>query len=309
MSTSVPEPLQKDTIEARLLKQKIWDQINKHNQHFIGVVVGPEGSGKSYTGLKIGEVVDPTFSAERVMFDPAQFLARLQEWKENNETQGKAVVGDEAGVGVGVRTWYEEDQIKFNQVLQVIRDENMAIIFTVPRLAEMDSQTRGRVRGFMEMVDKDAGEWARFKYLNWKPTRDDRDDIYRKYPELRVGGYTRKVRKLCVGPPSDELVRNYERRKSKFQQELYQDTYEATLDEEPDEPLTPDEVVEKAKAKGIDKFISWHGGKHHWYLDKDMIRAKFGLSHSTAMEAKKLLANDPDVDIEEAAADRESPHQ
>lgn len=307
-SRAPPAPLRSNTIEARVLRQKIWRQCNEENQHFIGVVVGPEGSGKSYTALKIGEVVDPTFNAERVMFDPAEFLERLQEWKASGDTKGKAVVGDEAGVGIGVRTWYEEDQVKFNQVLQVIRDENMAIIFTLPRLSELDSQTRGRIRGFMEMTDLEAGEWAEFKYLNWKPTRDERDKIYRQYPRLRVNGYKQKIKRLKVSPPSEDLVAAYERRKSAFQKELYQETQDL-MTEEPDEDFSPADVVEKVKNSDVAQFLSWHGAHKKWYLDKDLIRAKYGLSHSTAKTAKKLLNNDPDIDIAAEGEKKEDPKE
>ncbi|MFB6198901.1 MAG: hypothetical protein ABEI52_11655, partial [Halobacteriaceae archaeon] len=181
-----PKPLRNNSVEARVIKQKIWQRLWVDNEHFMGAIVGREGSGKSKTGLKICESVDPEFTADRVLFEPQAFLERLQEWKENNETQGKMVLADEAGVGVGVRTWYEKDQIVFNQVLQVIRDENMGMIFTLPRLTELDSQTRGRLHAVMEMVDKEPGEWAKMKFLNWRPTRDERNDIYRSYPRMRV---------------------------------------------------------------------------------------------------------------------------
>lgn len=306
--TSVPKPLRRNTPEARVLKQKIWRQCNEQNQHFIGAVVGPEGSGKSYTALKIAEVVDPTFSADRVMFDPASFLAKLQEWKEAGDTKGKAVVSDEAGVGIGVRTWYDEDQIKFNQVLQVIRDENMAIIFTLPRLSELDSQTRGRIRGFMEMTDLEPGEYAKFKYLNWSPTRDERDKIYRRYPTLKVNGFPQQIKRLCVSPPSEELVKNYQRRKSQFQQQLYQETHDL-MTEDPDEDYSPKEIAEKVKEAGVGDFLSWHGAHKNWYLDKDLIRAEFGLSHSTAQTAKKLILADGSVDVEAAGDKKEASPQ
>jgi len=302
--TAVPEPLQNNTPEARVLKQKIWQRCNEENQHFIGAVVGPEGSGKSYTALKIAESVDPSFSANRVMFDPASFLAKLQEWKDSGQTRGKAVVSDEAGVGIGVRTWYDEDQIKFNQVLQVIRDENMAILFTLPRLSELDSQTRGRLRGFMEMTDLKEGEWAKFKYLNWSPTRDERDKIYRRYPTLRVNGYPQQIRRLCVSPPSEDLVAEYKARKAEFQANLYQETHEQ-MTEDPEENYSPQDAIKEVKKTGIEDFLSWHGAHKRWYLDKDLIRAEFSLSHSTAQTAKKLLVADDEVDVEAAGEKKE----
>jgi len=194
----VPEALQADTVEARLIKREVWDRMWMDNEHFMGVLVGREGSGKSWTGIKIAEVCDPTFEGWRVMFDPKNFLKQLQEWKEENETKGKMVVIDEAGVGVGVRSWYDKDQILLNQVLQLIRSENMGVIFTLPRLEELDSQTEGRLHSFMEMTDIQRGDWAELKYLEWSPTRDGRNDIYKKYPVMQFDGYERQIRATPV---------------------------------------------------------------------------------------------------------------
>lgn len=287
-STTVPKPLRANTPEARVIKQKIWRACNEENQHFIGAIVGPEGSGKSLTAASILESADPTFDASRVMFDPAMFLKRLKEWKANNDTQGKAVLGDEAGVGLGVRTWYEGDQIKFNQVLQVIRDENMAIIFTVPRLSELDSQTRGRIRGFMEMTDLEAGEWAKCKYLNWKPTRDERDKIYRQYPEVRMDGFNRRIKRLCISPPSEEFIREYQERKAEFQRQLYEDTIDQMEDEVEDERSVRDVALEIANGN-MDEIVSIHAQNRTPYINKSLIRVNYDLSKADAQAVKSLL--------------------
>jgi hypothetical protein len=301
MSLQEPQPpaaLQADTPEVRLIRQKIWRACNVENQHFMGAIVGREGSGKSLTAMKIMELADPTFNAERVMFEPKAFLERLQTWKERGETTGKMVVADEAGVGLGVRTWYQKDQVLFNQVLQVIRDENMGILFTLPRLSELDSQARGRLHAFLEMTDLDAGEWAEFKWLNWEPTRDERDKIYRHYPEMKINGYKRKVKRLKLSPPSAELIENYEARKTAFQDGLYQDAIDEMEDEE-ESAMSAQDVVEELKDESrIHEVLSWHGAHKRWYVDKDLIRNAYDLSHSEAQTAKKLLASDEDIDVE-----------
>jgi len=263
----------------------------------MAAIVGPEGSGKSWTSLKIAELIDPSFDADRVMFEPKAFLERLQEWKERGETTGKMVVADEAGVGLGVRTWYQKDQILFNQVLQVIRDENMGIIFTLPRLNELDSQARGRLHAFIEMTDLDAGDWAEFRWLNWSPTRDERDDVYRHYPVLNIGGFKRKVKRLKVSPPSAELVANYQERKTAFQDELYQDAIDEMGDGDDDGEVTPHDAVEEILANSaVDDFVSVHGGNKTRYIDWKLIRAEYGLSRDDAQVAKSLLEKKVDLD-------------
>lgn len=283
-----PKPLQQDTVEAQFLKKQVWERLWRQNEHFMAVLVGREGSGKSYTGIKISEVVDPTFNAQRVMFEPVAFLKRLRKWKQNGETKGKMVVIDEAGVGVGVRTWHDKDQIRLNQVLQIIRDENMGVLFTLPRLEELDSQTEGRLHAYLEMTEKRQDEWAKLKWLDWDPTRDGRNKIYREYPEMRINGITRKVRRLKLSPPSDELVSEYEERKSEFQAQEYDDAIDQMEEDVDDEKSVKDVAMEIADGD-LSQYVSRHGQTNQPYINKQLVRTEHELSHSDAQAVKSLL--------------------
>jgi hypothetical protein len=306
MSAAEPPPiLQRDTVEARIIKQKIWQRCNVQNEHFMAAVCGREGSGKSYTGLKLAECVDPTFTADRVMFSPEKFLRRLKEWKENNDTTGKAVVTDEAGVGVGVRTWYDRDQILFNQVLQVVRDENLALIFTLPRLTELDSQTRGRLHAFIEMTDKEDGEWAEFKWLNWDPTCDERDKIYRERPQMKIDGFERPVERLKISPPSSDLVAAYESRKEEFQSQLYADALDE-MTEDLDDEQTVREIAAEIVNGRLGEYAYRHSQNNQPYLNKELIRGDYELSLNDAKAVKSLIEREvSDEKLEELASDRE----
>lgn len=271
-----------------MLKREVWDRMWVNDEHFMTVIVGREGSGKSHTGIKIAETVDPTFDAERVLFDPASFLRRLREWKSNNETQGKCVVIDEAGVGVGVRTWYDKDQILLNQVLQIIRDENMGVIFTLPRLEELDSQTEGRLHAFLQMGEKKPGEWVSVKWLNWDPTRDGRNKIYREYPKMKIDGHKRPVKRLKVSPPSEDIITAYEKRKEQFQDEQYSEAIDEMEDDVDDEKTVKEVAMELADSD-LSQYVSLHGQTKKPYINKQLIRAQCDLSHSDAQAVKSLL--------------------
>lgn len=303
MSESKRPPQKIDTrqVEARVLRQKIWDRCNVNNMHFMAAVVGREGSGKSWTALKIAELVDPSFNAQRVMFDPADFLKRLQEWKESGETSGKAIVIDEAGVGVGVRSWYDKDQIKFNQVLQVIRDENMATLFTLPALGELDSMSRTRLHALIEMTDKEAGEWGELKWKNMDPDRiNETGTVYKKYPRMRVNGHVRKIKKLKYGPPSDELIAEYEKRKDAFQEELYQEALDEMSDEDTDDGPDLQSIADEIVDECLEDYVSIHNGNKTKFLNKQLIETDYNLSHRKADGVKQLIERE--VDLEEATA-------
>lgn len=287
-TTTAPEVLQAETMEAKIVRTQIWNRMWRQNEHFMAVIVGREGSGKSHTGIKLAECADPTFDAERVMFNPVSFLKKLQQWKEDNETQGKMVVIDEAGVGVGVRTWYDKEQVRLNQVLQIIRDENMGVIFTLPRLEELDSQTKGRLHAYIEMTEKRAGKWVKLKWLDWDPTRDGRNKIYREYPKIQVNGVPQKVKRLCFSPPSEDIVEDYEKRKNAFQAEQYADAIGEMEEDVEDEQSVKEIAIEVADGR-MSEFVSKHGQNNRAFINKDLLRAEYSLSHSDAKAVKSLL--------------------
>lgn len=284
----VPEQLQRNTVEAEFIKREIWDRMWRDNEHFMGVIVGREGSGKSYTGIKVSEVCDPTFQSWRVMFDPVTFLKQLRQWKKNNETKGKMVVIDEAGVGVGVRTWYDKDQIRLNQVLQIIRDENMGVIFTIPRLEELDSQTEGRLHAFIQMMSKKDGEWAKIKWLDWDPTRDGRNKIYREYPTRTSEGLNQDVKRLKLSPPSSNITEGYEERKTAFQDKEYEKAIDEMEEDVDDEQSVKEIAMEIADGRIAD-YVSRHNQNNTPYINKNLIKADYGLSQNDASAVKDLL--------------------
>jgi len=281
----LPEALQGSKVEAQVLRSEVWNRINRGNQHYMAALVGPEGSGKSWTSLKIAELIDPTFDADRVMFDPHEFMTQLTAWKDAGETRGKMIVVDEAGVGIGSRSWYDKDQIQLNKVLQVIRSENMGMLFTLPRLSELDSQTRGRLRAMIKMDDMKPGKYADVNYLRWFPARDERSKVYRKYPIVSDGGKTKKVRRLRFGPPSPELVEAYEARKDAFQTKLYEDTTDQIGDDEDKNPLK--DIADQIIDGSLDEYISEYNNKE--YVDKDLIAVDYDLSRGDAKKVKKVL--------------------
>lgn len=266
------------------------------NEHFMGAVVGREGSGKSHTSLKIGEMVDPSFHAGRVVFDPADFLARI---RDDSLGKGTVIVFDESGIGLGARTWYDEDQIMLNKVLQLVRNENMACIFTLPRLEELDSQTDGRLISLLELVEKNEEEgYVRGKWKNIDPTRDGQGKIYKKYPRRVVGGREICIESVAFTPPSEELVEEYEQRKRAFQSEYYAEAEEALRDDGEDEEPDLREIASQV-AQDIDEYVSTHTMNGRRYINAGLIELDFEISSRQSETVKDLVEKQIDVSAEE----------
>ena len=294
MSTDSPQPPPSlrdpapEELTKRIIRQKVWKRCNVDNKHFMGVVVGREGSGKSHTAVKIASGVDPSFTAERVFFDPKRLLEVL---KDDEHGAGTAVVIDEAGVGLGNRTWYEQDQILLNQALQTARDDNMCVLFTLPRLSELDSQTIGRLHTYIEMMDLNKVEgYADARWMNIDPARDESGNVYKQYPRLRVRGRRKRVKRVRFRPPDEDIVEAYEDRKAQFKQKLYAEAIEAAEDADSDDDgADPKAIAQEIADSGVSQFIAVNGSTKEPYINKDLIRVEYDLSHSDASAVKTLL--------------------
>jgi hypothetical protein len=264
----------------------------------MGAIVGREGMGKSHTALKIGEVVDPSFSAERVMFDPE---AMVQRFKEEDLGAGDVIILDEAGVGMGNRSWYEKEQILLNQVLQTVRNENMAALFTLPALEELDSQTENRLHGYLELTEKEDGEHVRGKYKRLKIDRGpSRRGTYEKYPRRQKGGRTLKITSIGFTPPSDGLVEAYEKRKRAFQADLYDEYLTDDEEEQESQKTDPRQVATEIANDGVEPFVYEHPQNGRLLIKKDLIALEYDISKSDAGTVKTLLEQQIDLDAEVA---------
>lgn len=298
MATSrVPEHLQRPNDEhVPWLLRKVWDRVNRKNMHFMAAVVGEEGSGKSHTAIKIANAVDPSFSHERVIFDVAELLRIL---KDGDHEPGQFYILDEAGVQLGRRTWQERSQILANQALQLVRNHNLGLIFTLPRLGELDSQAQGRLQAFLELTEKVEGEYVRGKWKFMDPDRTDQTgEVYKKYPRRRQNGRKLRITSVAFTPPPDEIVEPYEELKSEFQDEFYEKTIEALedVDEAESEELSPKEIAQEIASNGIGQYVGLHSQNKTPYINKDLIRANYGLSHSDAKVVKTLLEQSHSMD-------------
>lgn len=300
---SPPDPLRKpnDNHVAWLLR-RIWDRVNRKNKHFMGVIVGEEGSGKSYTAIKIANTVDPSFNAERVMFDVGQLLEVL---KDGDHEPGNFYVLDEAGVQLGRRTWQDRAQVLANQALQLVRDHNLGLVFTLPRLSELDSQAQGRLQAFLELIDMEDGEYVVGKWKWMDPDRaDNTGTIYKKYPRRRINGNVRRITRMAFRPPGEDITAPYNERKREFQEEFYQEVIDQLAGETEDEAtedLSPSDLAEQVEPDDLDDILAPHGTTGEPLVKWELIRAKYDMSQKDAKAAKTMIEKQYDTeDLAEA---------
>lgn len=300
MSTarSPPPDLQKpNENHTRWLMRRIWNRINRENEHFMGCIVGREGSGKSHTAIKIAHMIDPTFSHERVIFRISELLKVL---RDGDHEPGNFYVLDEAGVQFGNRTWHDRGQILANQALQLIRKHNLGLLFTIPVLGDLDSQAQNRLQAYLELTEKERGEYVRGRWLWIDPDRADKTgERYDKFPRRRDGEITYRITSVAFTPPPEEIVAPYEEEKDAFLDEFYDETI-AELegegeDGDEDAAQSPQEVAEEIVADP-DPYVSLHRTNGTPYVDKELIQADYDLSLRKSQTAKKLVEREIDLD-------------
>lgn len=290
-ATSPPDSLRKPhENDVAWLLRRIWNRVNRDNEHFMGVIVGREGSGKSHTAIRIASELDPTFTADRVIFDVAELLKLL---RDGDHEPGQFYVLDEAGVQLGRRTWHDRGQILANQALQLIRNHNLGLIFTLPRLGELDSQAQGRLQAFLELTEKEPEEYIRGKWKWLDPDRTDRTGtVYHKFPRRRANGRLIRLTSVAFKPPAEDLIEPYEERKRAFQERFYDKTIEEleTEDVEAEASGGPNlsDITSEIVGGRLPDVVDTHGTTGEPYISKDLIRHTFDLSHSDARTVKTL---------------------
>lgn len=285
-----PLPLRQQNLTARILYREVWRAANVEDDWFCFAVVGREGSGKSETCASILSACDPTFSTKNAHFKPHDFIDDL----ENKAGEaGHAVMGDEVGVWLGNRTWHDFGQIKLNKALQTARDDNCIVGLTLPRLEELDVQTEGRLHALLEMQKLKKGQYSTFKFKHFNPTRDGRNEMYKHFPREQVGGRTRRVTELKIGPPPEWFVETYKEKKDAFKQEFYDETREELTDD--DGEVTPQDAAEEILNSDLDEYIKNNNGQR--YLDKDLIGLDYGFGDPKAKKAKKAILREIDDDL------------
>jgi ABC-type dipeptide/oligopeptide/nickel transport system ATPase component len=249
-------------------------------------LVGEEGSGKSMTAIQIAQQLDNEFTADRVIFDVQELLERL---KDDAYERGQAFVLDEAGVSLGRRTWQDRAQVLANQALQLIRSHNLALIFTLPSLSELDSQAVSRLQAYLKLEEKKDGKYVEGPWYYIQTDRSDNDrGNYTPKPRVPENGTDARIDSLRFSPPSGDVVDDYLEKKRQHQKETYQEAVEALSDDdEQEQELTPKQVATDIMENDPSKYVGDNHGTP--FIEKSLIGVDYELGRTKTKRVKKLL--------------------
>jgi len=200
----------KDPFEKWIIRKR--NRITRRNRNWNCVVLGETGSGKSYTGARICELIDPTFmptimkrgiKSRVAMGETRDFLRVLDKKKLK---RGNMIMFDEAGVAISSRDWYKEMNKMVMNILQTFRHMNIGVIFTVPDISFVDKQSRALFHTSLEAIKIDyKANKVLIKVLELQ-TNARTGKTYFKYPRF----HRKRVEGFRVRKPSKEFISRYE---------------------------------------------------------------------------------------------------
>lgn len=193
------------------------------DKNYMGVGVGPTGSGKSATCLEICNKVDDTFAdACRVVFTPSEFMETIQ-----TMDKGEAIMFDEAGVGIPAREWQRIQNRLMGYTAQLFRHKNLCVFFTVPSMSFIDMQLRNLMHGIVSTKSIDYEQKvsvAKYYVVHHDPVFNFTK--YNNFEYTGRDGNTYALDPLCTPHPEEDVWKIYLKKKESFAAKFYKETEE-----------------------------------------------------------------------------------
>lgn len=263
----------------------MYDRVWQKNKNVILFVVGATGSGKSWAALRIGESLDPNFTADNVCFGVRELIQKTQDAEK-----GTCLVFDEAGIDASNRNSMSKLNKAVSALAQTFRHRNTFTILTLPMASMTDVHLRALAHYTVETVRvyPTAGYcFTKFKRVQVNPLSSK---IYRKYIDKSP---SEQITRVKINKPSRHLIGPYEDRKAEFTQRLYDSlmtkTDPNTKKNESPKKRTVDECV-KMVIDDPKKFIDFRkNGKP--FFSKRLIRKYCGVGDTYAEYTRQSMAS------------------
>jgi ABC-type dipeptide/oligopeptide/nickel transport system ATPase component len=194
----------------------IHNRIQK-NKNFLCFISGPTGSGKSWAGLSICKMVDPTFNKSRIVTSMQGLMDLIN---SGDVDTGSAILWDEASVDINAKSWQSLTNKLVNSLLTTFRHKRFIVIFTSPYLDFIDASTRKLFHAefIMKNIDYKEG-FSRVKpsLIQYNPRNKK---FYYKYLRIRRDKKLTKISLWKIPQPPQELINDYEKIKTNFTKQL-----------------------------------------------------------------------------------------
>jgi hypothetical protein len=211
----VDKPNRTDAYWVTYIKNRIAKKKN-----FLGIITGPTGSGKSWSGLSICYQVDPTFKPERIVYKIEQLMKLIN---ENKVESGQAILWDEVGVDLSSRNWQGLINKLINFLLQTFRNKRIILIMTCPYTDFVDANTRKLFHAefLTQSIDYQNKKVKTKPHIIQYNPRSRK--FYYKFLRIRTKLGVAPLKYWNIPKSPDWLIDAYEETKTKFTNALNKD--------------------------------------------------------------------------------------
>lgn len=251
------------------------------------------GSGKSYTALRIGELIDKDFSIDKVVYKPIEFLQVIDRVKESGKTC-QVVVVDEGQITAPAYLYHSFTNKAIFYVLTTFRYLNSMAIFVTPTFSWLDKRVRFLVSHWGQCY-KILQEGRLRVFCNLRKVKTDLfgEKIYLQKIRMYDKNLNRVVafKHFIVNKPSESLIEEYEKKAVAFKDALRQEMIGLLKKFEKME----EDVKAEANKKSIDDIINELMSNREVLnqvmtargtIDLDLLREKYNLKMSEAKKVK-----------------------
>jgi len=181
--------------------------------------VGPPGSGKSWTGLRIGSLCDPDFSIARVVFPGLDYIRTVA---NPDLGIGAFIEWDDAGLGAPSREFWSLLNRAVGMVAQSSRFRRLVLWVTLPDKSFLDSQPRKLVDVHLEFMRRMRPEEPVAARIYLPETNAKTGKIYYKHPRMDNGNGPEVLDMIRFAkPPPPALSDAYETMKARYMMTFY----------------------------------------------------------------------------------------
>ena len=194
-------------------------KIRKKNVGFI--VTGSTGSGKSWFALKLAHDLDPTFTAERVVYTTEDFLRLLVEGDSKGKLhKGMAIVFDETShdEAMDSRSSLSQGNKQMASLSTIYRAMRLVVIYVAPNLNQIDSRVRSvSITALFTMKGIDYKRKRSSAKIFWVVQNSRDGEVFHKRPKVvSEERHIQAIGGVSFGMPPAWLINDYERKKMAF---------------------------------------------------------------------------------------------
>jgi len=205
-------------IKENPVYSKIWVDVHRKKKNATLLFLGDVGTGKSYSGLRFCERLDPQFDIDCVCFSVLDFLKLLNAGRLQ---RGNCALLDEiAGseFGADSRSFMSMENKVMGFTSTIFRAMGVTSILCLPFLSQLDKRLREiGITGYACFKKVDHDEKVAHADFYWGYPNVMTGEMIRPRPRVVLpDGEVIVISEIIVDSPSKKLAQAYEAKKDRF---------------------------------------------------------------------------------------------